>query len=618
MMMTLTELMGTISVFVSIILGFLIVYANNFLIRRRKREIGIYMILGMEKGKVAKILAAETFIIGILSLGAGLAAGVFLSQGLSVVTAKIFDVDMIGYKFIFSQEAFLKTIVYFGIIFLIVMAMSIISVSKYKLIDLVNADKQNEKPKIKNTWCSVILFILSIACIGTAYKLVLKNGIKMFDKRLLFEIILGSIGTFLFFASLSGFFLKVIQSNKKLYLKGLNMFILRQINSRINSAHISMSLICLMLFFTIGILSTGLGMTDVMNKSYKESTPYDVSFEKEGEGSIYEKFKEYGLDIYKYTDEYVEFSMYQHEDKNLTKGQILKNFNDKKLEWISDESPLYLIKVSDYNKLMKLQGKDGIDLSQNQVAVFSDYTEAVPELRAALMEFIKMKHPINISKKDYEVYPKLLTDAVVTGPVSNIVVAIVVPDDVTYKSSVFNTMISFNCNRSSNSFDAQDKLEKELISLDKKYNDKKDLMMIEGATKNVVKSMLAGTNAIIAFVGIYLGLIFLITSAAILALQQLSEAADNRSRYNILKKVGSDDKLINRALFKQIAIYFMMPLALACVHSVVGIKVANDIVKTMGHINAIGNIIITAVLILVVYGSYFTATYFSSKRIILK
>ena len=179
-------------------------------------------------------------------------------------------------------------------------------------------------------------------------------------------------------------------------------------------------------------------------------------------------------------------------------------------------------------------------------------------------------------------------------------------------------MISFNCNRSSNSFDAQDKLEKELISLDKKYNDKKDLMMIEGATKNVVKSMLAGTNAIIAFVGIYLGLIFLITSAAILALQQLSEAADNRSRYNILKKVGSDDKLINRALFKQIAIYFMMPLALACVHSVVGIKVANDIVKTMGHINAIGNIIITAVLILVVYGSYFTATYFSSKRIILK
>lgn len=292
MMGTLTKLMNIISVFISIILGFLIVYANNFLIRRRKKEIGIYMTLGMEKGKVSRILVTENFIIGILSLAIGLLAGVFLSQGLSVITAKLFEVDMTEYHFIFSSSAFVKTILYFGIIFLVVMFMSTVSISKYKLIELINAEKQNEKQKLKNPVLTIILFILSIACIGTAYKLVLKNGIGNFDKKLIFEIVLGSIGTFLFFASLSGFFLKLLQSRKKLYFKKLNMFILRQINSKINTAHISMSIICLMLFCTIGILSTGLGINSVLNKAFNDVIPFDASFVAQGGESIVKKLKQ--------------------------------------------------------------------------------------------------------------------------------------------------------------------------------------------------------------------------------------------------------------------------------------------------------------------------------------
>jgi putative ABC transport system permease protein len=133
-----------------------------------------------------------------------------------------------------------------------------------------------------------------------------------------------------------------------------------------------------------------------------------------------------------------------------------------------------------------------------------------------------------------------------------------------------------------------------------------------------VKTVAAGSKAIISFVGIYLGIIFLITSAAVLALQQLSETSDNRKRYNILQKIGADDRLINMALMKQIAIYFLLPLALACIHSIVGIKVANDVITDVGNIDALSNIIITAVMIGAVYGSYFLATYFSSKQIVLK
>src|ERR1035437_5327708 len=241
---TLTQVIDYISVFVSLILGFLIVSANHFLIRRRKKELGIYLLLGMKKGRVSRILVIETLLIGAISLAIGLLAGVFLSQWMSIFTAKIFEADMTGYQFVFSMNAFLKTLIYFGIIFAVVIAASTFTVSRNKLIDLFSATSKNEKPAVRHPIITVILFLLSIACIGIAYQQVLKYGITDFDYKLLREIILGTVGTFLFFASLSGFFLKFFQKIKGFYYKDLNFFILRQINSRINSAHISISFVC--------------------------------------------------------------------------------------------------------------------------------------------------------------------------------------------------------------------------------------------------------------------------------------------------------------------------------------------------------------------------------------
>lgn len=619
MMQTLTSLMGGISVFISMILGFLVVYANNFLIRRRKKEMGIYMTLGMEKGRMARMLVSENLIMGVFSLGAGLLSGIFISQGLSVITARLFEVDMTGYKFIFSPEAFLKTIIYFSIIFLIVMAASTISISKLKLIDLINAEKQNERQRLKNPVVTIILFILSIACIGTAYWQVLKNGIQFFDRRLLIEIILGSVGTFLFFASLSGFFLKVVQSNKKLYLKGLNAFILRQINSRINTAHISMSLICLMLFWTIGILSTGMGMNNALNAVEINNATFDVSLILDGGGSIAEKLREYDFNLYDYTEKYAEFSLYDYRSEAINKDRVLgkvREYLPKVDNIYTLGSKLFMLKLSEFNKLIGLVGKEGINLSQNQVALFSDYTYDAPELEEALLKFLEKKYTLSIGGRDYEVYPELLKDKVITSLGNQVFLALIVPDKMLEGSKVFNTVLSFNCKGDSK--EMQIKFENDTTELLKKYRNSKDRVRITGITKEAMMAIEIGSKAIISFVGIYLGIIFLITSAAILALQQLSEAADNRHRYNILQKVGADDKLIKAALFKQIAIYFMLPLVLACIHSVIGIKVANDVIRDSGRLNALGNIIITAVLITIVYGAYFLATYFSSRRIILK
>ncbi len=619
MLKTITFLIGYISIFVSFILGFLIIYANNFLIKRRKKEIGIYLTLGMEKGKVARMLVSETFIIGVISLATGLLAGVFLSQGLSVVTAKLFDVDMSGYRFIFSSMAFVKTILYFGAIFLVVVIFSTISISKYKLIDLINAERQNENQKIRNPILTVILFILSIGCIGTAYALVLKNGIQQFNSMLAFEMTLGALGTFLFFASLSGFFLKFVQSNKKIYLKGLNAFILRQINSRINTAYISMSFICLMLFCTIGILSTGLGANTALNDGYKYCAPYDASFYVEGDADIAKKIAEYGLDINDYASGHVEHKLYRDRDETLTKKAVFEKVTEQipdnvRLFFINQ--PLLLISLSDYNRLMELQGLRGLQLADNQVALFSDYAESVPEMKAALLEYLKMGEQITISGKAYDVKNELIVNGIITSPASDIMIAFIVNDADLADAKVNASVLSLNCKGDRKKM--QLKLESDLTALGEKSKDKKEEIKISAHTGQTVKTIAAGSKVMITFICIYLGLIFLITSAAVLALQQLSEAADNRKRYNILQKVGADEGLIKSALMKQIAIYFVLPLAVAAIHSIVGIKVANDVITDVGSINALGNILITVALIGLIYGSYFLATYFSSRQIVLK
>ncbi|KEH93056.1 hypothetical protein Z962_10695, partial [Clostridium botulinum C/D str. BKT12695] len=274
---------GHISIFVSVILGGLIVYANNFLIKKRKKELGIYMILGMGKNKISKILFLETFLIGIMSLIVGLSLGIILSQGLGVITAKLFEVGISDYKFIISIKAIEKSILYFGIIFLLVMIFNTVIVSKYKLINLLNAAKKSEKLKVKKSVFSVIIFFLGVVSIGVAYYLINESLLNPKDIRTVISIVLGALGTFLFFLGLSGFIINSIQNSKNLYLKNLNIFVTRQISSKINTNFISMTVISLMLFLTICILSTGIGFNNALNQSLKESNPFDATITIHGE-----------------------------------------------------------------------------------------------------------------------------------------------------------------------------------------------------------------------------------------------------------------------------------------------------------------------------------------------
>ena len=179
----------------------------------------------------------------------------------------------------------------------------------------------------------------------------------------------------------------------------------------------------------------------------------------------------------------------------------------------------------------------------------------------------------------------------------------------------------FTANYKGNTDEEKQKVEDNIVALDNDLY----LKSIEGAvelnamTKISLYEASIGLGAIVTFIGLYLGIIFLISGAAILALKELSESSDNIQRYEILRKIGTDENVINKALFRQIGIFFMMPLVLAIIHSIFGIQVANTILSSMAATSGmLPSIIMTALFILVIYGGYFLATYFGSKSIIKK
>ncbi len=614
----LTSMMGYISVFISVILGFLIIYANKFLIKRRKKELGIYMTLGMNKGGISRVLLYETVSIGVISMAVGLLLGVFLSQAFSIITANLFEVDLRSYTFAFSGSACVKSILYFGLIFLCVMLFNWISVSKCKLIDLMTANRKNETLKVRKLWVSVVLFLVSLVLLGAAYAMIIHNGMMMLDKEFTGSLILGSVGTLLFFFSLSGFLVKVVQANKRIYLKNLNMFVLRQINSKINTTFVSMSVICIMLLVTIGTLSTGMGMSRVLTKDLQQTSPYDVTFTLfDREDGRFEKISEgmekSGYPIQDSTSGYVDFAF---RDGGVCYGDLVP----EQPEFLPDDAyqrfkdtAVDIISESDYNALMALAGDESrFSLGENGYAVLVDYDKMIQPIE----EFTAKQQTLQVGGFSLSsLYDKPFIKTLMTQGMKNNTGTLVVPDSVA--QSLRSTRYILNAQYPAGAENPDAAEDAFFDTLNGVYGKEYDRMPYDQVqSKLEVYNSAKGLSTTISYVAIYIGIVFLITSAAVLALQQLSESSDNVGRYRLLRKIGVDKKMINHSIFTQIAIYFLMPLALALVHAVVGIRVANRAIEQFGDINALGSILFVAAFLIVIYGGYFLATYLGSKAIV--
>ena len=596
--------MSVASVFISFILGFVIVYANNYLIKRRKKEFGIYMTLGMENKQLSRIIFVETILIGLISLAVGIGIGTILSQGLSIFTAKLFKVKLVNFTFVFSKLAFVKTVMCFGLIYLVVLIFNSFTIRKVKLIDLLTSAKKNEKLKVKNIWVSVIVFLISVAMIGAAYYLVIKNGIAIISPSAIgIPVLLGSVGTILFFFSLSGFLLKVMQSNKKFYLKDLNMFILRQINSKINTTFISMSFICLMLFVAICTFSSGLGISRGLNKDVADLTQFDATLWNLNGDNLIDSLGKSSIDSFADYAQYTNYDSKVPYSKFLTSDGIEKGSSYYP---VFTDSDIMAISLTDFNNILRLLGKDQVSLKENEYLAFTD----IGDMQKIIQESINDKTKININGK--ELIPadiKVLNITSYDSTMKSNICTFVVNDDLVNELPTVNTYLNVNYkdDKSLSEIGMQDII---------KSNNDKNGYQVYYINKETVEATTAGLGAMVSYLAIYMGIIFLITSAAVLALQQLCESADNTYRYELLKKVGVDEKIINKSLLTQIGIYFMMPLSIALVHSIVGLKFAQGVVSIVGDGSMMKYILITLLVLVIVYGGYFMATYNGAKKII--
>ena len=638
------NMLGYISVFVAVVLGLLIVYANNFLINRRKKEFGIYMTLGMGKRQISKIILMETILVGIISLIVGLIIGIFASQFMSILVAKMFEADMSKFQFVFSKDACIKTCIYFAVMYVAVMFFNTFTVSRYKLINLLNASKKNENVKIKNPIICILVFLGTVAILGYAYWKVTEDvsSLTTADK-ILQPILMGIVGTVAVFWSLSGFIIQIVQKMKNVYFKNTNIFVLRQINNKINTMVVSMSVICLMLFMTISILSSSLALRNTMQRELIEMTPVDLNLYKtanlpekylqygtygkeitstaeamaDSRISITETLKNNGLDMNVLKD-IVEITVYSTDD--LTWKDF---FGDKYAEIIKTRYPnlLYntaeqIVKISDYNKIAKLYGINQYELNNDEYIVLCDF-DSQKELRNEALK--DGNNVLNIAGKQYKSkynecktgYIQMSTSHTNTG-------IILVPDDCELTEDMKEQYL-LSANYNADTKERKEEIEKIFVDDNSELlqNLDKNGLNIDGRTKIALMEASVGLATIVTFIAIYLGIIFLIASSAILALKQLTDSSDNKQRYTILRKIGCDEKMINKALFRQIGIFFGVPLVLAIIHSIFGIQFAITIMSGLASKkDLLPSAIATVIIIGIIYGIYFLATYLGSKNII--
>lgn len=627
------NMLSGVSVFVSCILGFLIIYASRFLIKRRNKEFGIYLTLGMSKRKISAILFFETLLIGIVSLVAGLVIGTILSQFMSVIVANMFDADMTKFKFIFSMKACVKTLIYFAIMYVLVMIFNTFSISRCKLIDLLNAGKKTEKVTMKNPVVCTIVFVIGVGILSYAYWMVTRGvkSINIINKiGVPIPIALGCVATFLIFWSVSGFMIRIFTSIKSVYYKGVNSFVLRQFCSKINTTVFSTTVICIMLFITISVLSAALSMKDSLSKDLDSMCPVDVQLAKysydamseayatsqdmnekdremleDSKLSIIETLNNSGFDAQKYFKDVAEYNIY---NTGLTVKDTLGDINTDDYQFMAD-TIMPVMTIGDYNSVARLYGNSTYELNDDEYIIVADYKNMVMIRNQALKKGITL----SVNGKEYKPRYNECKDGFVQIGVQNMNDGIlVVPDNAVKPQQVRNMGLSADYRADTK--EERYSIETQLDNLMKNISFKKSFISWNSRIELAESSV--GLGALVTFIALYLGIIFLISSAAILALRELSDSADNKERYGMLRKLGVDERMIDMALFKQIGIFFAFPLILALIHSVFGIKFINIILATMGMSSMAASIGLTLAFVAVIYGGYFLITYLCSRSII--
>lgn len=655
---------GMFSVAVAVVLAFLVTYANRFIIKRRKREFGTYLLLGMSASRVACVLSIEMLVVGAVSLVVGLVVGLVLSQALAFATAALMGTTMTHYTFVVSTSALVKTLICFAILFAAALVMNVVFVSRRKVGDLLAEHAEAKFTSRIPLWARIVGFVLALAVLAVAYWLLWDNQFKEFDNEFGAATLLMVIGTFLLFWSGSTIVLSLVKRAHGFYFRGLHAFTARQLSSKVGTAFASLSVVCIMLFFALTTVSVGFGVRALFVDSIEQTTRYDVTFtDVFCAPGLYGDAAMNGQDSYESRLAYMqenyperleaahasEFDMARdiavHNSgwNDLVKDSAqLDYYNDPQAVWgpvldaagidassleasgsFASSSPL-IISESQFNDVCRLAGERTCQLADDEYLInnTSKATEDIAgQVRAKAM-------PLAIAGVDLHASDEKASVEMRTGAVADVMLEIVVPDRVVERMKAQGALPTYcylDCMYSCDRAEGDARLVKllqdgypsnEIIASNEVPLSTTGWPYSFLFTAQEMVDQAGGLKLLITYLALYIGFVLLVSTAAILAIQQLSETADSVGRYQRLSSLGCDRSMILGSLRTQTVLYFLVPLGVALVHAVYALCVMNSGFFAPLGVDPMPGILITGAFVLMIYGCYLLVAYLASRRVV--
>ena len=667
------ELLGTVmsglTMFLAVVMGFLMVYANNFIMKRRKKEFGLYQVLGMSRGQVSRVMAMETAIVSGGALALGIVLGVGFSQVMTFFTASLFKTQIRDFHFFFSVPAFLITVGCLVAIFLVTLVFNLGVVRRAKIIDLMSAGRKNEAIKTRNPIVSAAIFILGTVLIGIAYFRLLRDGLPVdsapseIDAAMnQFMLTTGIVvaGTILFFFGLSGFLLKALQGARSLYWHGLNMFTVRQLSAKVNTVSFSMAIISMILFLAITSVTGGMSIASVMNTSVERSTIADysrvvmylgenvvndptytahpprrlatepVDIMELSRSNVIDKgtSEERSFDLAGILGSHVQVETY--DSRPIGTELPLVSLNDlaaavdmpmPKGTNSSNASMmgLMVMKESDYNRYLDFRGKEHVDLGDDGYLITSDMGESVNKIyNADMREGVEVELGGRTLRPVADHVDEAASSFFNSSMGSNSG-TIVVPDELVDASGLpLYASYFLGDYREGLTYDETEGYVRQDRSWDQILNADGSESAIWGMEATRVQSYEStnSMNGLISYLAIYIGFVLVVACAAILTIQQLSGVADSGKNCRILSELGTSNREIMRSVLVQQTIFFVFPLLMGVAHSLVALRVVIDVVALFGGMSIGGTVGVTCAIFMLCYGGYFAVTYVMSKGIV--
>lgn len=676
----LSELMGSmlgyLTYFLAGVMAFLMVYANNFIMKRRKKEFGLYQVLGMGRGRVATIMALETVIASVVAFVAGIVLGVGLSQLMTFFTASLFKTQIANFHFFFSMHAFNLTLVCMLVMFVLTLLLNLRAVRRTKLIELMGAERRNESIKTRNAWIAIAIFAVGAVLVGVAYYRLLRDGFpltatdsKLQEAMNQFGITTAmvTVGTFALFWGLSGMLIKLLQSLRGVYWRGLNMFTVRQLAAKVNTVCFSMGVIAMLLFLAITSVTCGMSIANVMNENLERYNPVDVSqtyvYYTPDTLDYYKGYKGYvnpseadrmvladttvdlypawhgkgksadnndktgkKVDIADVAGEHVQIDSYLSypfggSDPSVTPGEMCKTMGEKLPKAFggsnADTMGLFVTPASQYNKLRQMMGEEPVHIGHDQYLLTCDMGGELVDLYT---KYMAGGHTLTLG--GHELKPATDKSDEDTAAIANSAMGsnpgtVVVADELLSQLNLqpYSSSLLVNYKQGMDTTEADESIKYTVL----------DNLLVDGKepgswgifiTRSEMYTQAAQMNGLISYLAIYIGFVLVVACAAILSIQQLSNVADGSRSYRVLAQIGCEDRQIRHSVMAQQAVFFLFPLAVGLAHSFVALKVIIELVSIFGNMSIGGTVGLTCAIFLAAYGGYFLVTYLMSAGMV--